>query len=138
MDPRPQRMPWLTPYLTVADADAALAFYERAFGFVPGEKHVEDGRTQHGGMSYRDQVVVMFAPEGAFGGTCKTPAHSKVEPAVSFYVYVDDVDGLHARAVAAGARSVVAPEDMFWGDRYCQLEDPDGHLWGFARHLGER
>jgi uncharacterized glyoxalase superfamily protein PhnB len=39
---RPAGMPWVTPYLTVKDADAALAFYERAFGFtkrnaVPGQ-----------------------------------------------------------------------------------------------------
>ena len=33
---KPDNMPWLTPYLTVKDAKASLAFYEQAFGFEPG------------------------------------------------------------------------------------------------------
>jgi uncharacterized glyoxalase superfamily protein PhnB len=49
MSKRPARQPgtpWLSPYLTVRDADAALDFYQRAFGFekrcaFPGP----DGRT---------------------------------------------------------------------------------------------
>jgi hypothetical protein len=31
--PRPQGCPWLTPYLVVRDADAAIEFYQKAFGF---------------------------------------------------------------------------------------------------------
>jgi len=25
-------------------------------------------------------------------------------------------------------------DDMFWGDRYCKLEDPFGHHWSVATH----
>lgn len=63
---RPEGANWLTPYLTVADADAALAFYERAFGFergftMPGP----DGRTAHASMNYQGTALVMFSPEGS-------------------------------------------------------------------------
>jgi uncharacterized glyoxalase superfamily protein PhnB len=26
------------------------------------------------------------------------------------------------------------PTDMFWGDRFAQLEDPFGHRWSVATH----
>jgi hypothetical protein len=31
--------------------------------------------------------------------------------------------------VQAGAKPVMAPADMFWGDRYGVPEDPFGHRW---------
>ena len=57
------------------------------------------------------------------------------EHRVPFYLYVDDVDAVYARALAAGAKSLSEPEDQFWGDRFAQIEDPDGYRWALARHL---
>ena len=34
----------------------------------------------------------------------------------------------------AGCTSIMAPTDMFWGDRFGKLEDPYGHQWGLATH----
>ena len=68
---RPEGMPWLSPYLTVRDASAAIAFYEKAFGFktknvMPGP----DGKPGHVEMSWKD-ALIMLASEGAFGGTAQ-------------------------------------------------------------------
>lgn len=49
--------------------------------------------------------------------------------------WVDDVDEMHARAVAAGLEPVTEPEDAPWGERYFHLRDPDGHELSFARPL---
>lgn len=38
-------------------------------------------------------------------------------------------------AVEAGARITIPVADMFWGDRYGQLEDPFGHRWSVATHI---
>jgi uncharacterized glyoxalase superfamily protein PhnB len=46
----------------------------------------------------------------------------------------DDVDAFHARAVAAGARSVKAPRQVFWGGYSGYFADPDGHLWEVAHN----
>lgn len=46
--------------------------------------------------------------------------------------YVEDVDGLHARAVAAGFQPEAPPRDAEWGERYFHLTDPDGHELSFA------
>jgi len=51
------------------------------------------------------------------------------------YVYVDDVDAHHRRAVAAGARIVLELTDRPWGDRTYQATDLEGHQWTFAQHL---
>ncbi|HVE06711.1 MAG TPA: VOC family protein, partial [Paraburkholderia sp.] len=47
---------------------------------------------------------------------------------------VEDVDATVAQAVAAGAKVTMPVADMFWGDRYGQLEDPFGHRWSVATH----
>jgi uncharacterized glyoxalase superfamily protein PhnB len=124
------------PYLTVRDADAALDFYQRAFGFekrmaIPGP----DGRTKHAEVVWKD-AVIMFSPEQP---TCpgKAPATSGVAPPVGLYLYCDDVDALFARATAAGAKPVSPPQDMFWGDRMCSVLDPDGHSWAFGTNVAD-
>jgi uncharacterized glyoxalase superfamily protein PhnB len=131
-DPRPAGVPWLTPYLTVRDARASRTFYEQAFGFELREAVDDDGATMHVEMTHHGELVIMFAPEGAFGSTAKTPRSGGAEAPQLFYLYVDDVDALHARALEAGGKSLLAPGDQFWGDRFCQIEDPDGYRWGLA------
>ena len=56
---------------------------------------------------------------------------------MSLYLYTESVDDFHKKATAAGAQSLSSPEDMFWGDRMCVVEDLDGLHWAFATHLGQ-
>ena len=37
------------------------------------------------------------------------------------------VDAKHAELVKAGYKSTMEPWDAFWGQRYAQIEDPDGN-----------
>ena len=46
--------------------------------------------------------------------------------------YEPDVDGLHARLVAAGYPPDTAPRDASWGERFFHVTDPDGHELSFA------
>ena len=135
---RPAGVPWLMPYLSVRDADKALDFYQRAFGFekrmaFPGP----DGKTGHAEMTWQD-AVIMFGPECTKDGkTFKAPVSLGINSPVGLYVYCNDVDALYARATAAGARGDSPPQDMFWGDRMCTLVDPDGHIWTFATNVAD-
>jgi uncharacterized glyoxalase superfamily protein PhnB len=134
----PEGASWLTPYLTVSDAKASLDFYERAFGFENSQAlHDPNGTVVHAEMRYQGVVIVMFAPEGAWGGITKTPAHSGVTSATGLYVYCEDVDTFTAQAIAAGAQLICSPQDMFWGDRIAGFCDLDGHNWTFAQPIGE-
>ena len=47
---------------------------------------------------------------------------------VTVNLTVDDVDAWFGRAVAAGATSLRAPADEFYG-RHGKLRDPFGHVW---------
>jgi uncharacterized glyoxalase superfamily protein PhnB len=49
--------------------------------------------------------------------------------------YVDDVDAVYERALAAGCQPTTVPRDAEWGERYFHLTDPDGHELSFARPL---
>ena len=49
--------------------------------------------------------------------------------------WVDDVDVVFARALAAGRTPSTEPSDAPWGERYFHISDPDGHELSFARLL---
>lgn len=134
-DPRPADVPWLTPYLAVRHAHASIDFFRTAFGFELRDVHDEDGAIMHVEMVYRGQLIVMFAPEGAFGSTARTPKSAGATAPQSFYLYVDDVDATWRRALDAGAKSLSAPQNQFWGYRFAQIEDLDGYRWALACRL---
>jgi uncharacterized glyoxalase superfamily protein PhnB len=123
----------LTPYLTVVDATASLAFYAKAFGFKPGVTiSSHDGKIIHVVMHYRGAVAIMFSPEGIWSGKMQAPVHSGAENPITMYVRCPKVDALTDRARAAGATILTEPADMFWGERIARIADPDGYVWCFA------
>ena len=128
----------ITPYLTVADATASLAFYARAFGFRVGETITSpDGKVIHVVMRCGRASDVMFSPEGIWSGTMKSPLHSGAECPLTMYVRCIEVDALADQARAVGAKILTEPTDMPWGDRIVRIEDPDGYVWCFASKTGE-
>jgi len=130
--PVPNGMHSLTPHLTCAGAAGAIDFYKKAFGAVelarlPGP----DGKLMHAMVRIGDSALMLVdeSPQCGLLG----PKALKGSPVV-VHLYVEDVDTTVARAVAAGARVTMPIADMFWGDRYGQLEDPFGHRWSVATH----
>ena len=131
--PIPEGMHSVTPHLVCAGASDAIAFYTRAFGAVetarlPGP----DGKLMHAAIRIGDSTVMLVD---------EMPEWNSLGPkmlrgtAVTIHLYVEDVDAVAARAVAAGASVIMPVADMFWGDRYGVLEDPFGHRWSIATHI---
>jgi uncharacterized glyoxalase superfamily protein PhnB len=136
--PRPTGMARLIPALPVKDVRRAIDFCEKAFGFEKAmAMPAPDGKIVHGEIRYEGEIIAMFGLEGAYGGTCKSPAASKTDCPIMLYVYCDNVDALYAKAKAAGAKVISEPADMFWGDRTVQLADPDGYRWMFATNVAD-
>jgi uncharacterized glyoxalase superfamily protein PhnB len=130
--PIPEGMHTVTPHLVCAGAADAIEFYKKAFGAVelarlPGP----DGKLMHACVKIGDSAV-MLVDENRQWGTLG-PKALKGTPVI-LHIYVDDVDTFAARAVAAGAKVTMPIADMFWGDRYGQLQDPFGHSWSVATH----
>lgn len=119
--------PTLSPYLGVDDAQAAISFYAAAFEAQPiGPCLSAGGKLLHAELQIGDSVV-MLADE--------MPEHGHVGPKslggtpVRLSLYVDDVDLVIERAVAAGAKCVIPAADQFYGYRSGRIEDPFGHVW---------
>ena len=54
---------------------------------------------------------------------------------MAIHLYTDDCDAMVAKMKSKGATVLMAPEDMFWGDRFARVRDPFGHEWGITTHL---
>lgn len=131
--PVPDGMHTLTPHLVCADAAAAIDFYRRDFGAVetmrlPGP----GGKLMHAALRIGDSTLMLVDEVPAWGAL--GPKALKGSP-VTIHLAVENVDAAVAQAVACGAKVTMPVADMFWGDRYGQLEDPFGHRWSVATHI---
>ena len=121
--------------LTVSDVKAAVAFYQKAFGFAKrGVMNGPDGKPIHAELTLRG-TTLMLGPENPARGmrSAKTVGAS---PA-SLYLYVENVDKTVAKAVGLGATIQGQVMDMFWGDRCGMIVDPDGYGWMVGTHKAE-
>ncbi len=131
--PIPEGYHSITPYLVVNDAAQAVEFYKKAFGAELKEMmRGPDGKSvMHCELKIGDSII-MLSDEFPMS-SCKSPK-TLGGTTTNLMLYVDDVDAVFNRAVAAGAKSQMPVQDMFWGDRYGKLSDPFGHEWGLATH----
>jgi PhnB protein len=131
--PIPDGYHTITPALTVRDGARMIEFYERAFGAQELMRFAApDGKSiMHAEMKIGDSIFMLSDEQPAMG--CRAPA-SVGGATTSQFMYVPDVDSAFKRAVDAGAKVVMPPTDMFWGDRFSQVDDPSGHRWGLATH----
>ncbi|MBI1917191.1 MAG: VOC family protein [Planctomycetes bacterium] len=132
--PIPEGHHAVTPYLMVAGADQAIAFYKKAFGAVEvGRMTVPGGHDiMHAALKFGDSFLFLADVCPGMGGS--DPAALGGTP-VGIHLYVENVDAVFDRAVAAGATVKMPPADMFWGDRFAKLTDPFGHDWSLATHV---
>jgi uncharacterized glyoxalase superfamily protein PhnB len=117
------------PYLLYEDAEAAVEFLTRAFGFrevdraigAAGGLHVELEVEPGGGRLYLGQPPSGFQNPATVGHTSLV------------HVLVRDVDAHHDRAKAAGATIVEELTNTPFGHRRYTCDDPQGHEWAFAQ-----
>ncbi len=120
----PEGYPRVTPYLHVNGAAAAIDFYTDILGAEERMRMpAPEGKIGHAELQIGESII-MLADEfpdmdvrgpKSIGGT-----------PVTLHVYVEDVDAVFDAALAAGATSVRAVENQFYGDRTGQFEDPFG------------
>ena len=114
----------IVPYLFFDDASAALEWYARVFGFEEiGCWRDENGRVHNAEMRVGDTELWL---DGSGRRQDDGPRPHWLG------VWVDDVDAMHARVLAAGV-ACADPVDREFGLRMLQVEDGMGHLWGFMK-----
>jgi uncharacterized glyoxalase superfamily protein PhnB len=107
------------PVLAYADVAEAADWLCDAFGFRQ-RLRIGDHRAQ---LVFGDGAVIVT--NGEPGGPSRV------------HVRVDDAEGHHERAAAAGARIGHAPEDYPYGERQYTAEDPGGHRWTFSQSIAD-
>lgn len=121
--PIPKGYHSITPALTQADTARTIEFCKKAFGAKERMRMAgPGGKIMHAEIEIGDSVIML-------NDEMQEPA----QPA-SLFLYVPDVDKTLAKAVKAGASVLMAPQDMFWGDRFGRIADPAGNKWGIATH----
>ena len=124
------------PVLSYRDARAAVAFLRDAFGFEERAVYGRDDDpsiVEHAEMRWPLGGGVMFGT----AGKDDSPFGRRVPGNDSVYVVCRDPDGLHERAVGAGAELVRGLVDEDYGSRGFTVRDPEGNLWSFGTYGGE-
>jgi PhnB protein len=131
------------PFLYIRDAAAALEFYKKVLGATELMRQVEpSGVVSHVQIRAGDAQIMIRDPsvglptEYIEKGLSRTARELGGTP-VHLYLYVDDVDAVFNRALAAGATVVDALGDKEWGDRCGGFQDPFGHIWYVATPIGD-
>ena len=111
------------PTMRFDDADAALEWLSRAFGFKEQAVHRnEQGTIHHAEMSFGASMIMFGQGDPSSQG---------------IYVVVDDTDAHYERAKAAGAEITREIEDTPYGSREYSARDLDGHVWSFGTYQPE-
>jgi len=131
--------PTIAPMLAYEDADAAINFLTRAFGFTETSRLVvDDGRIGHAELSYGNGIVMLVD----FGRGYESPSHHAEHceatrrwldnPYVvnGMYIRVEDIRAHFERAKAAGATLLSGIEKSPQGTLY-RAADPEGQRWMF-------
>lgn len=129
--------------LIVQDVAAAADFYrdvlgaqdiQRNFAWAPNQAPGSEALSAEFKLAGAYLIVAKENPRWREAPRADWPRSPASAGAASAFltIYVDDVDAVLARAVAAGASPQVKdafPENTYWGDRIVQLHDPFGHVW---------
>ena len=120
----PQGFHAITPYLVVDGAARLLDFVQKAFAAeIVVRMDGPDGKVHHAQVKIGDAMLEL-ADAGA---------HWSAMPA-GVHVYVEDIDATYRRALDAGAVSILAPADQFYGERSASVKDSLGNVWHIATH----
>jgi uncharacterized glyoxalase superfamily protein PhnB len=122
--PVPRGYSTVTPTLNQDDAWATIGFCKKAFVAKLLSKMVGPGKKlMHAEVMIGDSMIML--------------SDAVMEPAraASLFLYVPSVDKAIAKAVKAGAKVRMPPMDMFWGDRFGSVVDPQGNIWALGTRI---
>ena len=125
VSPMPEGFHTVTPFLVVDDADAVIAFMQKAFKaeFVHAPLR-QGGLVRHAALRIGDACVMIS----------NASERAKAMPTM-LYVYVPNVEEVYAAAIGAGGIEIMPPADMFYGDRSGGVTDPGGNQWYIGTHI---
>ena len=122
----------VTPYLIIKGAADAIVYYKKALGATELMRMPQpDGRIGHAELKIGDSHVMLADEYPEMNN--RGPKSLGGSP-VTIHLYVEDVDAVAGKALAAGAKELRPVKDQFYGDRAGKFEDPFGHIWYISTH----
>ena len=134
--PIPDGYDALIPYLVCRGAAKAIDWYKQVFGATEKLRMSPPDQptiVMHAELQIRGHYL-MLGDENPQRGAL-SPLSLNGPPPGGVMVYVPDVDAVFAKAQSLGAKPIMPPTEMFWGDRYGKFTDPFGHQWSVATHI---
>src|SRR5258708_18756025 len=130
VSPIPRGFRTVTPYMIAEDGPALMEFARQAFGAEETFRTVGSAGGLHGEVRIGDSMLMIGGgiPGREFRATPNTHA---------LHIYVEDVDAVYQKALAAGATVVDELIDQEYGERSASVKDPAGNYWYIATHKGE-
>jgi uncharacterized glyoxalase superfamily protein PhnB len=122
--------PQVWPTLRARDARALIRFLVDAFGFVEVAVYGEGDQVAHAELAWPPGGGLML-------GSHRDDGWALQPGTFGAYVVTDDPDGLHDRALKAGATVVRELNETDYGSREFGVRDPEGNLWSFGTYRGE-
>ncbi|MEM6294576.1 MAG: VOC family protein [Myxococcota bacterium] len=127
--------PRLRPYLACHDAAAAIDFYTAVFGMTEVARlEMPDGSIAHAEVALGEEYLYLsseFPDMGVVGPM--TAGHSTL----ALMLYVENVDAVVEKVLAAGGTQDGETKDEFFGDRSAKIVDPFGHRWFLHQQIEE-
>lgn len=124
VNPIPRGFRTVTASMNSIDANALITFCKKAFGAkVVTKMAAPGGKLMHATLSIGNSVIML-------ADAVRDPVRLG-----SVCLYLENVDKTLAKAVKAGAKVVMPAMDMFWGDRFAVVVDPQGNQWALATHI---
>ena len=127
----------LIPSLRYKDAHAAIAWLEKAFGFV---RHAvydgPDGTVAHAELTLGSGMIMLGSASNP-GPNAKfyaTPAEIDGRVTSPLYLIAADCEPVYANAKAAGAEVVMELKTMDYGGKAFTVRDPEGYLWSVGEY----
>ena len=133
--PIPDNSSALIPMLVCRDVAQEVDFCKATFGAIElGSRPGPDGTVAHALLTIGGAMVIVEAEWPTLAS--RAPQADGSSPVV-IYVYVEDIDKVMERAVAAGAKVLLPAKNQFWGDRTGRILDLSGHVWTLSTRVEE-
>jgi predicted ester cyclase/catechol 2,3-dioxygenase-like lactoylglutathione lyase family enzyme len=127
MNPRPDRVSDLIPFVHVSDLPRSIAFYE-LLGFEVGDTYEVEGELRWVALQHAHARIMLEV------------ASAPIDPhqqAILFYLYAEDLDGLRDHLIAHGLRVGPIRDGTPGPKREVRISDPDGYCLMIAESKGE-
>ena len=125
--------PCIFPTLRYGDANAAITWLCKAFGFREHAVHRDsDGQVAHAQLALGSSIIMLGqANDDAYQGLVGDMKSRRTD---AIYVAVEDIDPVYTSVQAADAKIEMAPHDTDYGSREFSCRDFEGNLWSFGTY----